>query len=542
MQPSLKRKVDESVIKAQIDALTDKQVPVNSRRSSRYCWSQSRDSVFDSDEHFTDEDIRNDNVINENPDSSEEFHCNGINMNLDSGDDANDKGVIEYPHSSEEFDGDGIDANVDSSEDFYDKEVELNEIIHSREEYHHESLQKLVMEGRTHYNEKKLPVDDEGYEMLKASKTERYMYKSLHKTALILPGRPRMCSPIGLALTQPGKSRQVQSSSSSCHSNHTYESITGDLASEINTRDSVSDYDLEVNKSLRTNLVHTPAHRGSYTDEQNDLDKSCNHDYESIRSHPTSVSDNIACENAAVIIGRRVSNPFDPTKLSKRLMNKKKLKNLKDNVDQSSKNMPKDNEDRYSPFPSAKKLAFKSAFNPVITPRLSMIQTIAGNINNQVGNQPGICLDNLNTRTPEIKVENCAQFYDNTEFVSPFILIESDRDGEKVGVDLISAMNAHKTQKGSLDLISPINTHESLTGSIDLISPVYTNQTLRNCHKLQVNNKNLQGCLVEKPGQYKTSLPSLSDDLDDEFMNHCKVNAYARSTPCEPEQQQCNYF
>ncbi|XP_053376314.1 uncharacterized protein LOC123535023 [Mercenaria mercenaria] len=434
---------------------------------------------------------------------------------------------------------------------FNEKEPQISE---KSEELKQKNLLKLAIEGPV-YDERRLSSSESTkYETLRSSKTEQYIYKSLNKTALVLPGRPRMCSPV----VTPARSKQQErarlpspvmsksrktSSISSRHSDytydsassrmisdqtyhntdtrtrsdHTYDSITCELASEINRRDSLASVENEDDNRYSSYTPHDkilkiPAQRGSYTDEQNIA--SPEHTYESISS-PMPIVDKTeaACENSAVIIGRRVSNPFDSNKFSKRMINKKKLKNLKDNANQPGKMVHRDSEERYSPFPVTTKLAFKSAFKQVSSPRFSMMKTVTGNGTSQLVNQPEICLDNLNIKTPEIKVDNCPQFFDNTAFISPNVL------------------TTNTVTKGDCQ-----------NNTLDFILPKYTYDTFDNRIHSKVSSTNLKSSLTEKHLYHKKSLPSLSDHLEDEIIKHCNANMYTRSTPCDLDVQNCNFF
>lgn len=390
------------------------------------------------------------------------------------------------------------------------------------------SLWKLSMEGPS-YIEKNSSFTisaSSQYEKLRNSKYENSVYKSLNKPALILPRRPRICSPFTPPRSivkmsdksQPDSSTNSKQLSgiSSRYSDHTYESINSILACEINRRDSVaSDEQNDINGAHNVKETHK---KGSNPEEQNDLSGTFpSHSYESIKSKAKSELEKseIACENSAVIIGRRVSNPFDSNKFSKRMINKKKQKSAKNNVNQTEKKVQKDSEERYSPFPGTKKLAFKSAFKqvPVSSPRFSMIQTVTGNMNSQVVYKPEMCPDSLNIKTPEIKVENCAQFFNNTAFISPQVL----------NANTFFAENGNQND------------------TIDFVSPVPTYLSLKDCVSLKVSDANLQTSLTEKCLSYRKSLPSLSDHLEEDILKHCNTNVYSKSTPCELDQP-CQFF
>lgn len=416
--------------------------------------------------------------------------------------------------SQEENEHDLFDRSFGDTGQFWD----------GNEEFSNSNFHKLMFEGPTHNNRRHSCDSMTLYEKLQRSKLEENTYRPLQKVSLVLPRAVQgacVSHHHDLACT-PVTSRSKVMSTTSKQSDHTYDSITADLAGEMNRCDlldsSVNDLSRSDNESLscqetaRAQSFNISANRGSYSEQQNDLDSSTHHTYESIpsiSSETRNIKPNDSLDNAAVIIGRRVSNPFD-NRYSNRAINKKK-QNIPIN---GHAKHSKDIDDRYSPFPSVKKLAFKSAFKQVNSPRFALLPSVSKNVN--LSFIPTLDFDNLDIRTPEIKVDNQVHFVNDTEFVSPAAFCNfADHRSCNVETEL------------------PMN----------IITPEIAFQTLRACENLkreQVGEK-LQNEAYQKSRLYKKSLASVSDGFQEDIVNHCHMNRYAMSTPCEP-QQTCNYF
>lgn len=391
-------------------------------------------------------------------------------------------------------------------------------------------FQEISIEGQI-YNKEKSSSQNTTYEKLRSSKTEHCIYKSLNKTCLVLPGRPTMCSPVVTPARSeivpparseeqytPKRSKSKQTfSTGSQYSDHTYDSITGELLHEINRRDSVASVENDYDSAYgNRNVLRTPAFRGSYADGHNNLNASSpEHTYESI-SPPFSIDimKDRSCENSAVIIGHRVTS--DKNHFSKQIKNKFQQKRQEGISNQSGKILSVcDSTERYSPFPVSKKLAFKPAFKQVASPRFSMIQTVTENVTSQLGYPPKMFLDDLNIKTPEIKVDNSSQFFDDTAFISQ------------------DELNANT-----------VNKNEKCVDTVNFLQPQckYTYQSAKSDIHSKVCWSNLKTSLAEKNIYCDKSLPSLSDHLEEEIELHCNTNMYTRSTPCDLDTQNCNFF
>ncbi|XP_060564288.1 uncharacterized protein LOC132723564 [Ruditapes philippinarum] len=199
------------------------------------------------------------------------------------------------------------------------------------------------------------------------------------------------------------------------------------------------------------------------------------------------------------------------------IQNKFKQKRQEETTNQSMKMLAvgKDSGDRYSPFPVAKKLAFKPAFKQVSSPRFSMIQTVTENVTSQLGYPPKMFLDDLNIKTPEIKVDNNSQFFDDTAFISQDVL------------------NANT-----------VNKNEKCINIEDFVAPLckFLYQSVESDIQSKVGWSNLKTSHAEKNMYCNKSLPSLSDHLEEEFELHCNSNIYTRSTPCDLDTENCNFF
>ncbi|XP_052799419.1 uncharacterized protein LOC128231037 [Mya arenaria] len=427
--------------------------------------------------------------------------------------------------------GVGRTEDFDSEKDLFDRSLASpGSFWDVSDDIERKTKNKLEVEGHTQYNNRRHSYDSMSlYEKLMQSKIEKNLYKSLNKKTLLLPPRVAACSPLAsrCRATDPSifytptscRDRELPPITSKArYSEHTYDSINIDLvgnnmrADELESEDYVMDMEdssssSEQPETSREELMRSPFRRGSRTNSNESMTE--HHTYESIKSRPRSQSfddavDNNVCDNSVVIIGRRVSNPFDQRAFSKRMMNKKKQNVLRENklldVQVERRNV-KELEDRYSPFPSAKKLAFKSAFNKVASPRFAMVPTVAGNLEKEFSAMDEFHIDNLNIRTPEIKVENVAQSYNNTAYLSPFVMKNS-------------VLNDKCSDQG-------------------LVTPQIAYETIRACQNYKKYNQvNMDTQNVEKVS-YKKRLPSLPDCIEDDLIKHCNVNMYAMSTPCE---------
>ena len=414
-------------------------------------------------------------------------------------------------------------AHVENEKEMFDRKIEGHDCSwEDNSDLVQLNFRKLMFEGPNSVNDRRHSCDSMSlYEKLRQSKIQDPDYKSLQKVVLVMPHHVnRHCDEDDEDFTQ-GQMSQLRSQHSQ-QSEHTYESITSELAEEMRRQDTVDEVRLndlsrlndqanEYREISHNNLFKTPANRGSYSDDQN-TSSSAHHTYESIPSTARKAQATVVdtCENSAIIIGKRVSNPFE-NKFIKRPMSKKKQNLMAEgrSSNQTCVRIPKD--DRYSPFPSAKKLAFKSVFNQAASPRFTMIPPTCGHVNPSVNARLDFTTDKLDIRTPEIKVDNHSLIMDNTEFVSPADFLKFHHDSAQ-----------------DIPSLTHITTEN-----------VY--QTLKACENLKRKGDNLNTGDFTKTRGYKKSLPSLSDCFEDDIRNHCNVNEFTRSTPCEL-QQVCNYF
>jgi len=331
------------------------------------------------------------------------------------------------------------------------------------------------------------------YEKLQQSRRESGGYQTLPTRRLCLPPRPREFSPLMTPrVLRPGHaphgSQDGQGTRGGCSAGHTYASIH-DLTGEVRRGDDVDTAENDLNISsdgvfMANNNMSSPACVTNI---------SAGNTYESIwpgqqgKNSGDSAEELSSC--AAVIIGRKVSNPFSFTKES---ICKMSQNNVPESTCCHIDSKPMHDVERYSPFPNAKKLALKSVFKRLVSSKFTEIPTMSSNIERKFNCTQEFCADNV--RTPEIKVENIAQNFNSATFVSPEF-----------------------TTTKHAEPLSPCNepTYESIWLS-------------ENARKF--GSENLDTMCREKV-MYRKSLPSLPGDLKADLASHCALQCHLASTP-----------
>lgn len=408
-----------------------------------------------------------------------------------------------------------FDKSIQERGGFWDNDAGLQEL----------NLRKLMFEGPVNRNDRRHSCDSISlYEKLRESRRESTDYKSLQKVMLVLPRLVEgECGVNDHEFTPKSRPREMTAESQKSH--HTYASLTSELAGEYNRQDTYDEVDCTNDLSkvdnqdrpfpalYQDNILNTPANTTCVYSYPQNLTSPEHHTYESIPSATVrpKLQTPHTFENAVVIIGKRVSNPFED-KFVNRPVNKKKLNQGSDNgfANHSNVKHSKDYDDRYSPFPLAKKLAFKSAFKQVPTPKFRYTPACR-NVNPSIDVRLNFSEERLEVQTPEIKVDNQKLILDSTEFVSP--------------INILHYSSADENDTNTSNLITTDDVYQTFKARENL--------------KLKKENFNTEG--FQKPASYKKSLPSLSDSLEEDMRNYCNVNEYTRSTPVEPPPV-CNYF
>ena len=296
---------------------------------------------------------------------------------------------------------------------------------------------------------------------------------------------------------------------------HTYDSITSVLTNGIDRQDSVdivsensSDHTYEsiVSKScedLINSITQSPT-----TEVPAVHIESCNESHKTEISQSTSKRRSSDSDTAVVIIGRKVSWRYRPTLPSgydhssnTQTSNiSSDIQTRLPNIYRSPSKSRRSSLERYSPFPSSKKLAFRSPFKQAASPKFPSMHLKSGHLNptlltellNSASKSIGI--ENFNLDTPEMKVKDSPKVFtiDSTVYLSPLDPINNLK-------------NVSSSSKGSQ--IIPSNSPQTF-------------------YDTPINQR-----LTKDYGPIRKSLPSLPDDLDLVIEKHCSKDIHATSTP-----------
>ena len=341
----------------------------------------------------------------------------------------------------------------------------------------HEQMEKIRNDSKISYNDTDVNLSHYYYEK-DSKKHLSNTEMSIDKTDPTYESIKSLTIPKIRLFTEKGRSHT---------SDPTYESINSDLCFNFSRGDGL--------ESSRDNLSEGSNFRRSFESVKSGRDFTvfeinCEGDNDEDDVFPANLSINSAHTLRHSYAGRVKETP---TSVDKR------RNSINNCLDESRIEIK---EERYSPFPVAKKLAVKQRAKPLIaSPRLCMIKTISGNLRpKSFANSDENPVLNTPRSVPKIKI------YDSDCVLNSSILPSDQID--KSTPDILQTTGSVSEVFDSMD---------------DRIPPLKTYQTLRTIYS--------QARRAARAKKSLKSLPSVTEQTEFELDQHLASNLYVKSTP-----------